>query len=205
MPNPVVAKAYLQSVLTVPRGPEYLYSSTLESLFNGFIGVGTEIPGHFKNSIYLGKTKTKPLAAWGQLTDESPQVLAVLSAPHLETIFMKMAGDVKQHGQSTDRMYFRQDSTVALKIWRSPLLFSTFLAFFFFHVPPLFLSNCRELPHYLKSTMLFHVSLSLYMIFLLWSALNSPPLFDWLTNSCPILENPTKVFYLLCDVFFNGL
>lgn len=59
----MVAKAYLQSVLTVQRGPEYLYSSTLESLFNGFIGVGTEIPGHFKDSIYLGKTKTKPLAA----------------------------------------------------------------------------------------------------------------------------------------------
>ena len=63
---------------------------------------------------------------------------------------------------------------------------------FFPHFPPLFPSNFRELPHYLKSTMLFHVSLSLYMIFLLWSALNSPPLFDWLTNSCPILENPTK-------------
>ena len=107
---------------------------------------------------------------------------------------MKMAGDMKQHGQSADRMYFRQDSTVAYKIWLLPLLFSTFLAFFFFfHFPPLFLSNFRELPHYLKSTMLFHVSLSLYMI-LLWSALNSPPLFDWLTNSCPILENPTKVF-----------
>ena len=106
---------------------------------------------------------------------------------------MRMVGDVKQYGPSTDRMYFREDSTVAYKIWISPLFLSTFLAFFFFfHFPPLFPSNFRELPHYLKSTMLFHVSLSLYMIFLLWSALNSPPLFDWLTNSCPILENPTK-------------
>lgn len=130
MPNPMVGKAYLQAVLTVARGPEYLFSSTLESLVNGFIGVRTEIPGHFKNSIYLGKTKTKPLAAWGQPTDKNPQVLAVLSAPHLETIFMKMEGDVK-YRQSTDRMYFREDSTVAYKIWILPLLLSTFLAFFF--------------------------------------------------------------------------
>ena len=43
---------------------------------------------------------------------------------------MKMVGDVKQYGQSTDRMYFREDSTVAYKIWISPLFLSTFLAFF---------------------------------------------------------------------------
>ena len=79
-----------------------------------------------------------------------------------------MEGDVKQFRQSTDKMYFREDSTVTYKIWILPLLFSTFFAFFFFfHFPPLFLSNFRELPYYLKSTMLFHVSLSLYMIFLL--------------------------------------
>ena len=85
----------------------------LEALVNGFIGGGTEIPGHFKSSIYLGKTETKPKTSSSLRTAHltEPQVLAVLSAPHLETIFVKMVGDTKGYGQNTGRIYCGEDST----------------------------------------------------------------------------------------------
>lgn len=164
--------------------------------------MGTEIPEHFKNSICLVKTKTKPLAASGQPTDKSPQVLAVLSAPHLETIFMKMVGDVKQYGQSTDRMYFREDSTVAYKIWISPLFLSTFLAFFSpFPSPVPTLENCLII---WKAPCCF-----MFPCLCIWFSFSGVPLTHLLSLAgwqilAPSLKTLLKL-YLLCDVFFNGI